>query len=224
MRKAKLRRAFFGAVAVVVLAVSVGGLQPACADLLKFAKDEGTIERALADYLTKRGIVHSIRVASGDHTDWFISVDYNLEAAPDISYFVDTVPSGEIDGRITERAITITAWPHRQIPYDRVDGFLRFINAWAKKSWAPPQLYIDDDNDLEFQWMINIPGEGYTVDAEQVVDALIRMTQAWEDMYRELVDMGLIDAPMSEPSAPTYWPERLPQPEFGGREASETTY
>jgi len=205
--------------ALLFLAVS----RPAMADLLKFAEDEGSVERAIGDYLTQRGIVHSIRVAPNDHTDWFLSVEYDLEAAPDITFFVDTVPSGELDGRITERAITVSAWPHKGIAYDRVGGFLRFINGWAIRNWAPPQLYIDDDNDLEFMWMINIPGADYTVDAEQVVDALIRMAQAWEKMYGELVASGLIDAPAPEPAAPSLW-NREPLPEFGGRQASETTY
>lgn len=216
-----------GPALVLGLALMLVGVRAAQADLLKFAQDEGSVERAIAEYLTQRGITHSIRVAPNDHTDWFISVDYQLDDAPDISFFVDTVPSGEVDGRITERAITVSAWPHTGIPYDRVGSFLQFINGWAKRNWAPPQLYVDDDNDLEFMWMINIPGPKYTVDAEQVVDALIRMTQAWEQMYRELVDTGLIDppAPEAEPARPSLWPQRESGgDQFGGRQASETTY
>lgn len=154
------------------------------------------IELKIASFLEKKGLNVERKVFRNDTDNIYIWMRLGHSDNDDavIDFSIYTSVSATNNNVVNERVVRIIGLPQ----YEGVKNIknknevLDFINKWSNQYWSPPTVFLDQDNDLRFEWPINIPGINVPVHCEQVYDAVFRILNSWVRMLDEMKKQKLI--------------------------------
>jgi len=154
------------------------------------------IELQIAEYLrAKTNWEIDVQSKTNKPEDLYLSILFAAENIPSNRITVDTFVS-EIEkstNKVVEQVVKV-----RGYAFDSKDRrilnrarFYEVANRWTASFWVPQRLYADSEGDLILEWHVNLTPDG-GVHAEQIHDAIIKMSETWKDMVPALKKASVI--------------------------------
>lgn len=159
--------------------------------LLFVEEDELSVELEVKRFLDERTNWNvSVAYYGDQRSDAYLSIPFTLEGGFETVIYVDSFSSAT-DSR--ERRLHIYGYfiLNTVLGTRKRAALLEVLNQHAIDDWMIQRLYLDDDGDIAFNWVINIPGKETPVHAEQVYDAIIRTKFSLDKLLPKLKPLGL---------------------------------
>ncbi len=163
--------------------------------MLGVAPDESLLEEKIEQYLAGRAQWQAERRYLDEaKTDLALAYRLPLTLDPDgptLMVLVDTQPSAGGD-EVTERAISISSFlvlPDEHKTPETLARIRQYNNDWLQRKWAPDRVFLDRDDDVQFETWVNIPAAETPVHAELVYDAIARMRSGFTEYSDGLNDV-----------------------------------
>ncbi len=171
----QLRSVLAATLFAAALALPQVGAQ-AADDVLAVAQDNRATEEAIARYF-KAAYEVSLTVVEGEDKDLTLLAREKAENVPEYIMMVKSAASAtDKEGKVTERAVVLAVISQMKVPTDRRPQVLEAMNKLNESSDFC-RLYVDKDQEISMRWELNILKTG--LPTEVVVDAYLRMCQAW---------------------------------------------
>ena len=122
--------------------------------------------------------------------DAYLSIPFTLEDGRRVEIYVDSFSSAT-EGR--ERRIHVYGYLilENTLGTRKRAALLEVLNQHAVDDWMSQRLYLDQDDDIAFAWVVNIPGKDTPIHAEQIYDAIIRTKFSLDGLMPKLRPLGL---------------------------------
>ena len=159
--------------------------------LLFVEDDESTTEIEVKRFLDGRTNWDVGLAYFGDlKNDAYLSIPFTLENGYNTIIYVDTFSSATDSN---ERRLHIYGYfiLETVLGTRKRDALLEVLNQHIMDDWMMQRLYLDDDGDIAFNWVINIPGKETPIHAEQVYDAIIRTKFSLDKLVVKLRPLNL---------------------------------
>lgn len=171
--------------------VSANSLKAQDIPLLFVEGDEKTLETQIKDFLKERTTwpVELAHFGEG-RSDAYVRIPFTLDDGRTVDILIDSYSSAT-EGR--ERRIHVYGYFILNVSLGtrKRAALLEVLNQHTLDEWMSQRLYIDNDGDIAFAWIINIPGELTPVHAEQIYDAVIRTKFSLDALMPKLRPLGL---------------------------------
>jgi hypothetical protein len=159
--------------------------------LLFVEDDESKVEIAVKRFLDDR-TNWNVRLAylNGQRNNAYLSIPFTLSSGIHVTIYVDSFSSAT---QSSERRLHIYGYfnLNTHLGDRRRDALLEVLNQHTIDDWMIQRLYLDNDGDIAFNWVINIPGKAAPVHAEQVYDAIVRTKFSLDKLVGKLRPLGL---------------------------------